>query len=302
MTDTSATIAVLMPGDMGHAVGRALGEHGHRVVTCLTGRSDHSRTLAAAGNLEDLGSLELVVAEADMVLSILPPASAPGLARDVAAAMQAADARPIYVDCNAIAPETAKGVAETITDAGAAFIDAGIIGLAPGKGGATRFYVSGTDTGPMQTLDGKGIQVLALGPHAGQASAIKMCYAALTKGTWTLQLALLMAAERYGLYDDLISEFAFSQSATLKTMEGGRLPRIPADAARWVGEMEEIAQSFRDVGVPGGFHEGAAEVFRTLAQTPFAAETRETWDASRTLAEAIPVYAQYLDAGDGEPN
>ncbi len=295
MPHDPSTIAILMPGDMGHAVGRALGEHGHRVITCLAGRSDRSRQLAAAGNIEDVGDLGRLVREADMVLSILPPASAIKLATDVANAMTAAAARPVYVDCNAIAPETVSVAAGIIGAAGAAFIDAGIIGLAPGKGTGTRFYISGPDAAPMLALDGHGFEVIGLGDQIGQASAMKMCYAALTKGTWTLQTALLMAAERHGLYDALIEEFAFSQSATLNAMQNGRLARIPADAARWVGEMKEIAKTFRAVGVPGDFHDGAAEVFRTLARTPFATETRENWDESRTLADAIPVYAAHLD-------
>ncbi len=286
-------IAVLMPGDMGHAVGRVLREHGHRVLTCLAGRSDRTRGLAEEGGLEDAPDLETLLTHADLLLSILPPGRALAQAEAVAAAMKGTGAAPVYVDCNAISPELTKTVGEVITSAGAPYIDAGIIGLAPGKGPATRFYVSGPDTKPMEALNGKGIEVHALGSEIGAASGLKMCYAGLTKGRWTLQTAVLLAAEQLGLSEALKQEFEFSQQAEYAVMSE-RIPRLPADSGRWIAEMEEIAATFADAGVPSGFHEGAAEIFRVLAKTPFANETRETIDESRTLEEAIRVYAQYL--------
>jgi len=290
---TKMTIAIVAPGDMGHAVGRALREHGHDAITCLAGRSERSRKLAEAGGLRDVADMQALVTEADLFLSILPPASALGLAREVAAAMTESGNRLTYVDCNAISPETAKQVAAVIEATGAPFIDAGIIGLAPGKG-KPRFYVSGPDTSLMEALDGCGFEIKPSGPEAGQASAIKMCYAALTKGTWTLHTALLMAARSLGVYDTLIAEFEHSQSADLARMEV-RIPFIPADSGRWVGEMEEIAATFREAGVTGGFHDGAAEVFRVLSRTPFAEETRESLDRNRGLEESVAVFVEHLD-------
>ncbi len=287
------TIAVIASGDMGHAVGRAVIEHGHRAITCLAGRSARSRGLAESAGIADLPDLEAVAREADLFLSILPPAKALELARDMAAAMTKAGRAPVYVDCNAISPETAAKVGDIVAAAGAPFIDAGIIGLAPGKA-TPRFYVSGDDTAPMRALDGCGFKVIDMPGGGCQGSAIKMCYAALTKGTWALQTAMLMAAERMGVRAALMEEFAHSQSAALSGMEA-RVPFVPADAGRWTGEMEEIAKSFRDVGVTDGFHEGAAEVFRVLARTPFAQETRETLDTSRTLEQSIPVFAAQID-------
>lgn len=286
-------IAVLMPGDMGHAVGRVLREHGHRVLTCLAGRSDRTRGLAETAGVEDTPDLETLVADAELVLSILPPGRAQAQAEAVAGAMKHTGTAPVYVDCNAISPELTKTVGEAITSAGAPYIDAGIIGLAPGKGPATRFYVSGSDTRPMEALNGKGIEVHALGGEVGAASGLKMCYAGLTKGRWTLQTAVLLAAEQLGLSEALKQEFEFSQEAEYAVMRE-RIARLPADSGRWVAEMEEIAATFADAGVPSGFHEGAAEIFRVLAKTPFANETRETIDESRTLEEAVRVYAQYL--------
>ncbi len=291
MTDA---IAVLMPGDMGHAVGRVLAQHGHDVLTCLDGRSERTRGLSEAAGIRDGGDLDAVIEAAPLVLSILPPASALGMAGDVAGAMGRTGAKPVYVDCNAISPATANDIAAVITAAGAPFIDAGIIGMAPdGHGPGPRFYVSGSDTGPMQALDGKGFQVKAVGSEPGRASALKMCYAGLTKGTWTLHTAVLLAAEAQGLSEELRDEFEYSQAPTYAQMQA-RIPRIPADSERWIGEMEEIARTFADAGVSPGFHEGAASIFRILSKTPFASETRETIDVSRTLEETIRETAKHL--------
>ncbi len=293
---TMRTIAILMPGDMGHAVGRVLREHGYDVLCALEGRGEATRKLAAEAGLRDVGGIGEVVAGADMILSILPPAAALSQAQAVADAMLASGKRPVYVDCNAISPDTAKQVGEAITAAGAPFIDAGIIGLAPGKGGGTRFYVSGPDTAPIRALDGKGFQVIATGEGIGEASALKMVYAGLTKGTWTLQTAVLLAAQRLGVIDPLLEEFGLSQSGPLEAMRA-RVPFLPADSARWVGEMEEISATFASAGVTPGFHEGATEIFRLLARTPYAEETRATLDKSRTLEEALATYEDYVSSG-----
>ncbi len=132
------TIAVVGTGDMGHAVGRSLIENGYRVVTTLTDRSQHTRGLAVKVGIEDLKSLEAVASEADLLLSIVPPAVATSLATDMVAAMASVGRTLVYVDCNAIAPETASTIGSVLEEAGATFIDAGIIGLAPGKD-MTRF-------------------------------------------------------------------------------------------------------------------------------------------------------------------
>ncbi|NNF79733.1 MAG: NAD(P)-dependent oxidoreductase [Rhizobiales bacterium] len=288
------TIAILMPGDMGHGVGRALREHGKRVITPLDGRSDRTKGLAKAAGLLDVGSTSDAVSEADLILSILPPSSAISQAQQVAEAMASTGAKPCYVDCNAVSPDTAIRIGEIISGAGAPFIDCGIIGLAPGKGGGTRFYVSGTDTAPMLALHGLGFDVSSVGDEPGRASALKMSYAGLTKGTWTLHTAVLLAAQQLGVLPELLEEFRISQAATLRDMET-RVSRLPADSGRWIAEMEEIASTFASAGVTPGFHEGAAEMFRLLARTPFASETRETIDPNRTLEQSLAAFGEYLE-------
>ncbi len=288
-----SSIAILMPGDMGHGVGRALREHGFEVITALSERSDRTRSLASAAGIRDVGTLANAVNQAGLILSILPPASALDLARDTADAMRKTDRTPVFVDCNAVSPQTVSEVSKVMDEANAPFIDAGIIGLAPGKAGGTRFYVSGRDVAPMLALNGMGFSVIAIGDEPGRASSLKMTYAGLTKGTWTLQTAVLLAARQLGVLPELLEEFQISQSHALEIMKA-RVPSLPADSGRWIGEMEEIAATFAEAGVTSGFHDGAAEVFRVLAQTPFASETRETMNKDRTLEEALKTFCEYL--------
>ncbi|MCK5778087.1 MAG: NAD(P)-dependent oxidoreductase [Rhodospirillales bacterium] len=290
---SNQTIAILMPGDMGHGVGLVLREHGYETITSLTGRSERSRSLAEAGRVRDAGDLDTTISEADLILSILPPAAALSLAEDVAAAMSRTGKTPVYVDCNAISPATAADVGARITKAGATFIDAGIIGLAPNKSKETRFYVSGPDVRPMTALNGMGFEVLSLGDEIGRASAMKMVYAAATKGSWTLWTAVLLTAARNGLLDDLVGEFDHSQQALLKNMRG-KISSLPADSERWVGEMEEIAKTFSEAGVTSGFHDGAAWIFQLLSETPYAAETRQNMDTTRTMETSVSAFADAL--------
>ncbi|MEM7670497.1 MAG: DUF1932 domain-containing protein [Pseudomonadota bacterium] len=287
------TVAILMPGDMGHGVGKALRAEGHDVVTALAGRSAATRALSEAAGIGDLGTLDATVAAADIILSILPPDRAVPQAEAVADAVRRTGATPAYIDCNAIAPPTAAQVATAFAGTGAAVIDCGIIGLNPIKSPPTRFYVSGPDCAPALSLACGAIRVVEIGDEIGAASALKMVYAAGTKGVWTLQTALLMTASRLGVLDPLLDELAYSQKGPLDAMRA-RTPFLPADAARWVPEMEEIAATFASAGVTPEFHNGAAEVFRVLARTPFASETRATLDLSRTLEEALAEYVRHL--------
>ncbi len=279
-------VAILSPGAMGHAVGRVLAEHGVDIITCLAGRSERTHRLASAAGFTEIPTLEDLVCEADLVLSILVPVDAEASACQLAGALKATGAQPYIADCNAISPMRSAKIEAVIQSAGGRFIDASIIGPPPGQGAPPRFYVSGTHAEAMLPLDGKGIVVKSLGEIIGRASGIKMCYAALTKGTSTLQVALLTAAESMGLTEELRQELAYSQTAALQSMES-TIPRLPPNAHRWVGEMEEIASTFAKVGVTSHFHLGAAAIYRLLQATSFANESPETIDPDRTLARTI---------------
>ena len=290
------TIAILSPGDMGHGVGKALAEHGYDVITCLAGRSQRTKGLAAAGGFHDVPSLEEMTSQADLIMSILVPDQAVDVADQVADAMRAAGVSRPFADCNAVSPRSASVMESIIGVAGGDYIDGGIIGGSPARGAVPRIYTSGPRAGLMDELDGKGIIVKNLGPKVGRASGIKMCYASMTKGTNALRVAMLTAADSLGLFDELIEELAFSQGAALSAMESG-IPGLPANSGRWIGEMEEIAETFDTAGVTPRFHQGAAEIYRLLDSTRFAEESPETIDRSRTLKDTIREAAERLPEG-----
>ena len=291
------TVAILSPGDMGHAVGRALGDSGLQVVACVEGRSERTCRLARRANIRSVPSLSDLVSEADVVLSILVPAEAVGAARQIADAMRVAGSTVLFADCNAVSPKTSRAIGDIVADAGGRYVDAGIVGSPPGRD-VPRFYVSGPDSDVMSELDGRGIDVRPVGGVIGAASGVKMCYAALTKGTWGLYVAVLTAAEAMGLSDEVRNELSESQPEAYGRMRRD-VPRLGAKAARWVGEMEEIAAAFDDVGVTPLFHEAAADVYRLLGRTPLAGETAETVDPSRTLEQTIAVVMGSLPANVG---
>ena len=280
------TIAIISPGNMGHAVGRLLGSRGFEVVTALADRSPRTRGLAARAGIRDLGGIETVVAAADLVLSILPPAAAVAAAEEAAAAMTASGATPPFADCNAVSPATTERIEKLIRGAGADYVDAGIVGGPPAAGVGPRFYASGPAAHLLAPLEGGGLVVRDLGGAIGRASALKMCYAAVTKGTSALQFAQLAAASRLGVDEALASELAESQAAVYAAMRRA-LPGLPAKAPRWIEEMRQIAATFESVGVPGEFHRGAAALYELLSATPFAGEPEEAVDTSRSLETTV---------------
>ena len=289
------TVAIMSPGDMGHAVGQVLSESGIDVITCTDGRSQRTKDLAEMAGLRQVATLEDMVIQADLVLSIMVPSKAMSFVREISPHFESSKTPTYFADCNAVSPQSALAMAEVINQAGGKFIDGGIIGTAPTKGDTPRFYVSGPDASVVMELDGRGIIVKAIGNKVGQASGIKMCYAALTKGTNTLHVALLTAASRMGLTDDLREEFEFSQKSHLAAMEKG-ISRLPANAHRWIGEMEEIAATFENLGVTPNFHKGAAEIYKMLNSTPFAKESPETIDKDRTTWDTIEAVSKIADS------
>ncbi len=288
-------IAVVGTGDMGSAVGRVLVDGGHRVVTDLSGRSAHSVELAQAAAMEDLGSLEAVVAEAELILSILPPAEASGFAERAAEAIRATGATPVFAECNAIAPDAVRALAPAIVAAGGRFVDVGVVGPAPRKADMpTRFYASGADAARLLDIDVPEIRVIDLGNELGRASALKATYAGLNKGTHALHAVVLLAAERFGVRAELMEALEASQARAADRMRQ-RVPYLAATAERFVGEMHEIAAAFQSVGVTPRMHEGAAWLFEVLAGTPLASETHATLPRERSLDEAVQIFSGALD-------
>jgi len=296
------TVGILSPGDMGHAVGALLQRSGLRVLTCLEGRSDRTRQLAAKAGFEAVPSLEALAREAQIILCILVPSEALGVAQAVADAIRR-DGTPqskdlLYADCNAIAPRTIQVINEVITAAGARCADVGIIGGPPTEprptvpaGAPTRFYTSGPGATEFAQLNDFGLAVRVLDGPVGQASGFKICYGAMTKGVQALGTELLIAAQRLGFAE----AFAVEQRESvpvLRTHLERSLPTMPPKAHRWVGEMEEIAVCFADLGLTPNILLGAADIFRFVATTPIGHETPETRDRDRTADGVIAALAE----------
>lgn len=291
------TVAILSPGEMGAAVGAALHKGGMKIITCFEGRGQATRDRAEAAGFHGVDTLDALLAEADIVFSILPPEHAPAMAKTVAEAMQrSGNIRP-YCDCNAVSPDTARAIGAIIEGAGAPYIDGGIVGSPPGGPKPTRIFVCGPEAGVMDAFDGMGVDIRQSGPELGRASAIKMAYAGITKGTSALHAAMLIAAEKMGVADELYAELGYSQGATLKRMEN-MTPALPAVAERFAGEMREIASTLASVGVTSGFHDGAAELYDLLDRSPLSAERRDTVDRDRTLQRTIEICAEYVQLPD----
>ncbi|MGH2491651.1 MAG: DUF1932 domain-containing protein [Candidatus Limnocylindria bacterium] len=288
------TIALISPGDMGQAVGALLARGGQRVVTCLAGRSERTRALARSVGFIELQSLDALVRESELLLSIVPPAQAVAVARDVAGALNKARTRLTYVDCNAIAPRTARDVAALIAPTGSGFVDVGIVGGPPRDAPSPRFYASGPDRALFAALRDAGLDVRLLGDDVGEASAVKMCYAALTKGTTAIATELLVAARKLGVYDTLVAELRDSQAAQAKRM-GDAVPAMPGKAHRWIAEMEEIARTFEDVGLTPLIYQGAAEMYRLTAGSEIGGERPETVDHFRGVDGTVDVLARASD-------
>jgi len=269
---TPRTVGVLSPGDMGAAIGAMLREGGLDVVTCLAGRGELTRLRAAEAGFRDVADLDALVAEVDLLLSVLVPAEALPLTERVAEAMRRTGSRPVFADLNAIAPQTVVQIERLITGAGASFIDGGIIGGPPRQGSNTRIYVSGPDTAPLEALTACGLNVPVVGPAIGQASGLKMVYAASTKGTTALWTELLVAARALGLDEALMGEFEMSRGELAK-QHMAAIPSMPRRARRWVGEMEEIAATFEALGLTPRILEGAADIYRFIGETPLADQT-----------------------------
>jgi 3-hydroxyisobutyrate dehydrogenase-like beta-hydroxyacid dehydrogenase len=291
------TVGILSPGDMGHAVGQVLREHGLRVITCLEGRSERTKTLAQQAQIEDVATYRDLVQEADLILSVMVPANAMQAAQRVAEALIETKASLIYADCNAIAPQTVTQIGEVIVEAGSHFVDASIIGPPPRKQGSTRFYASGPQVDQFAGLSRFGLDVRIMGDQIGQASAIKMCYAALTKGLAALSLELLIAGEALGVTQLLHEELKSSQSMLYKRMEG--LTGVPTKSRRWVGEMEEIARTFEHVGLTPNILTGAADMYRFIGQTHLADRAPEDPEPPPPLPEMLEILVGYLSNTQG---
>ena len=261
------TVALLHPGNMGATIGAAAATSGARVIWASHQRSQATHERAKRAGLVDVKNLTDAVRESEVILSVCPPDAALGLAKSVAAE----NFSGIYVDANAISRETAEQIGATVTKAGASFVDGGIIGAPVKQAGTTRLYLSGSRAPEVAELFAASmLDARAIGPNPGAASALKVVYAAWTKCTDALVLAIRALAAIEGVDQALAEEWSISQpDLTRKTMRAAAV--ATPKAWRYVGEMKEIAAAFESAGLMPGFHDAAADLWQRLA--PFKDQT-----------------------------
>ena len=276
---THASMGLLHPGAMGVTVGRAARAGGHQVSWVSAGRSPATRARAAAESFADR-SLEQLVREADVIVSVCPPHAALELAREVAD--HGFDG--VYVDANAVAPATTMEVGEAARAGGADFVDGGIVGPPADRPETTRLYLSGAKAGEVARLfEGSALRAIEVGPMPYAASALKMAYAAYTKGSAALLLAVRALAASAGVEGELLQEWQWSQKGLAERSANAAAGTAPK-AWRFSGEMREIAATFQAAGLPGGFHEAAEDVYDRLASFKDASEPP---DVDRVVAALL---------------
>ncbi|MBD2207182.1 NAD(P)-dependent oxidoreductase [Calothrix sp. FACHB-1219] len=285
------TVGILSPGDMGQAIASVLNRHGLKTIAALEERSDRTRQLATAANVEDVGSIKQLVIESDIVLSVLVPAAATEAASQVAEVIGNVGKNILYVDANAISPQKVKNIAQIIESQGGQFVDASIIGPPPRVPNRTRIYASGKQAVELQQLRDYGLDIRVIGDEIGKASGLKMSYAALTKGLTAIGTELLIAAHRLNLDQELWDEITTSQPELAKILTRS-LPSMTPKAHRWIGEMEEIADTFQALDLTEKIFQGAADVYRLVKETSLGRETPEESDRDRSLSDIVTTLSQ----------
>ena len=283
---TGQTIGLLHPGEMGAAVGRGLTEQGHTVLWVSEDRSPATAQRAEAAGLTDAGSLGALLGRAEVVLSVCPPQAAQAVAADVAKGGFSG----LFMDANAIAPRTVRAVAATVTQAGATFVDGGIIGPPPQPGAnhGPRLYLAGAGSETVAALfTGTAVTTCLVDGEAGAASAVKMAYAAWTKGSAALMLAARALARTQRVEGTLLAEWGASQPQLSARVEAAA-QSAAAKGWRWDPEMNEIALAMADAGLPDGFHLAAAEVYRCAPRAdPAALADTAPGDVVELVLEAL---------------
>ena len=258
----SESIGVINPGDMGVSIAASAVHNGHHVYWASKGRSADTRKRAEENHLIDAGTLEEVCKQCSIILSVVPPSAS----EEVAEQVIAQKFKGTFADLNAISPQRAQRIGERLEANGIEFVDGGIIGPPAWATNTTWLSLSGKSSSTIAALFTNGpLRTEILGDRIGDASALKMCYGAYTKGHTALIAGVLGTAANSGVRDALMRRWAADGSGLDKSA-AGRVARITDRAWRWVGEMDEIASTFEHASMPRGFHDAAGDIYRRLAQ------------------------------------
>ena len=254
------TIGLLGIGEMGSAIARTLEAH-TQVVSTLEGRSERTRARAESAGVTDVGSMDELVRQSDLVLSVLASDTAPIVAAEVAEASRRVGVRTLFGEFNAISPSTVQAIEVENADI-MDVVDGGIVG-GPGNLGGASFYLSGPRAEEVASLREYGINTVPLGDVVGMASGAKLCHAGMTKGVSTLALDILLAAEALGVADTVIAQYTRSMAGVLQFVDRF-VPGNPKRAYRRAEEMPEVAKMMDALGFDGSIHRAAYERMRWL--------------------------------------
>ena len=274
-------VGIVNPGAMGISIAASARAGEHEVYWSSAGRSADTRQRAMANNLLEVQSLAELCGSCEVIICVCPPHAAAA----VAAAVIAAGFSGLYCDGNAIAPQQAQGIGERLAAAGIDFVDGSIIGPPAWKEGTTRFYLSGPSAAQIADLfEGTVADAIVIGDGIGKASALKMVFAAQTKGFTALLSAIQGAAEQLGVREDLDREWARRDPAVAK-QRGAQVRNVTGKAWRFAGEMQEIAATFEAAGMPPGFFQAAHDVYQRMSRFKDAEQVPELEEVLAALMD-----------------
>jgi 3-hydroxyisobutyrate dehydrogenase-like beta-hydroxyacid dehydrogenase len=276
-------ISVLHPGEMGISIAASAINNGHEVYWLSSGRSKKTRARAEKFDLIEIDSLFQLCQTCEVMISVCPPHAA----EEVAMSVSEAGFRGLYLDANAISPQRTVKIAQRLAANGIQFVDGGIIGGPAWKPNETWLYLSGERATEFESCFSKGpLETKVVGNEIGKASALKMCYAAYTKGTSALLSAILATAEALNVREELYQQWDMDEE-NFSEQVNRRVARVTAKAWRFEGEMREIASTFREVGLPDGFHLAAAEIYHRMADFKYARESPSVEDVVTALLKHV---------------
>ena len=274
-------IGILHPGEMGISVAASAINNEHQVLWASENRSDKTRIRAEKHGLIELDSLVELCQICEIIFCICPPHAA----EDVANSVIEHGFNGYYLDANAISPQRAIKIGQMMETAGISLVDGGVIGGPAWRPKETFLYLSGKDANIIADCFTSGaLETKIIGDEIGKASALKMCYAAYSKGTTALLAAILAAAESLDVRAELYQQWDMDDS-NFSELTNRRVTRTTAKAWRFEGEMHEISSTFQEAGLPNGFHQAAAEVFRKMANFKDSAETPSVDNVLKTLLQ-----------------
>ena len=274
-------IGLLHPGEMGISIAVSAINNGHQVYWMSRGRSENTRGRAEKQGLIEVNSLFEFCESCEIIFSICPPHAAEGISKSVVEA----GFKGLYLDANAISPQRAVKIGQMMVDNNIQFVDGGIIGGPVWKPKETWLYLSGQQAHEITKCFSNGpLETKIIGNEIGKASALKMCYAAYSKGTTALLAAILATAESLAVREELYQQWELDDKGSSEEVNR-RVTRATAKAWRFEGEMKEIAETFEEAGLPDGFHKAAAEIYRRLSILKDSAETPSLQNVVKVLLE-----------------